>query len=113
LETLPVQSEMDLSYHIRYPNAELHDAYVRLVLDVLRGKQATFVRDDELLAAWEIFTPLLERIERGEIKVHAYPFGSRGPAASDELIKRAGYIHNAEYGREWVLRKNNNGNANL
>ena len=26
---------------------------------MLRGKQATFVRDDELMAAWEIFTPML------------------------------------------------------
>jgi glucose-6-phosphate 1-dehydrogenase len=31
----------------------------------LRGKQATFVRSDELLSSWEIFTPLLKAIEDG------------------------------------------------
>ena len=102
LETIPVQSEMDLSFGNRYPNAEAYDAYSRLVLDVLRGKQATFVRDDELIAAWEIITPILEHIKN--IAPIPYSFGSRGPKESDELISRAGYIHNAEYSREWVGR---------
>jgi len=39
------------------------NSYTRLILDVLRGKQSGFVRDDELEAAWKIFTPLLEQLE--------------------------------------------------
>jgi glucose-6-phosphate 1-dehydrogenase len=49
----------------RYPQAYNPDAYTRLILEVLRGKQATFVRSDELLSSWEIFTPLLKAIEDG------------------------------------------------
>jgi glucose-6-phosphate 1-dehydrogenase len=56
LHTVPAQSELDLSYDKRYSDVAIYDAYTRLVLDVLRGKQATFVRNDELMAAWKIFT---------------------------------------------------------
>merc|ERR1711916_251138 len=79
LHTLPIQSELDLTYESRHPIEALSDAYTRLILDVLRGKQATFVRDDELLAAWEIFTPLLHEIENSKARPIPYPFGSRGP----------------------------------
>ena len=37
--------------------------YTRLILDVFRGKQSGFVRDDELEAAWKIFTPLLQQLD--------------------------------------------------
>lgn len=98
LTTTPVASELDLSYDSRYKDTEITDAYTRLILDVLRGKQATFVRDDELKAAWKIFTPLLHRIENEKIKPIEYKFGGRGPPESDELIARAGFkYHSGEY----------------
>jgi len=101
LQTIPVQSELDLTYDTRYPIAELHDAYTRLLLDVLRGKQATFVRDDELLAAWEIFTPMLHQIEKGEMKPIPYVFGTRGPKESDDLIAKVGFTHSPDYAESW------------
>lgn len=73
------------------------DAYTRLVLEVLRGKQATFVRSDELLEAWKIFTPVLKQIDAGEIPPLPYKFGSRGPKESDELVAKMGYKYNKEY----------------
>ena len=98
VSTVPIQSELDLTYQDRYPLAELHDAYTRLLLDVLRGKQATFVRDDELIAAWEIFTPVLKRIDAKEIRSIPYVFGNRGPKESDELIEKVGWsARNEEY----------------
>jgi glucose-6-phosphate 1-dehydrogenase len=42
------------------------DAYTRLLLDIMRGQQSTFVRDDELRASWRIWTPLLHAVDRGE-----------------------------------------------
>ncbi|KAF0697676.1 Aste57867_11647 [Aphanomyces stellatus] len=93
LSTKAVASELDLSYSQRYADTHLPDAYTRLVLDVLRGKQATFVRDDELRAAWKIFTPLLDEIDEKKIPPITYPFGSRGPPESDELIKKQGYAY--------------------
>ncbi|TDH66907.1 hypothetical protein CCR75_008647 [Bremia lactucae] len=86
LQTQPISSELDLSYAERYEGTEVPDAYTRLILDVLRGKQAAFVRDDELHAAWKIFTPLLNEIESRKVQPLPYAFGSRGPKESDELM---------------------------
>lgn len=101
LHTSVIQSELDLTYHSRYKNIVNPDAYTRLLLDVLRGKQATFVRDDELEAAWRIVTPLLHQIEEGKVEPFLYKFGTRGPAAADDLIRRAGYVLNPEYADTW------------
>ncbi|KAH9254826.1 glucose-6-phosphate dehydrogenase [Batrachochytrium salamandrivorans] len=102
LGTDPIQTELDLNYDRRYPMQELQDAYTRLLLDVLRGKQATFVRDDELMAAWEIFTPVLHDIERGAIKPIPYVFGTRGPKESDDLIQKVGFTYNKDYAQGWA-----------
>jgi len=88
-----VQSELDLTYADRYGKKfDNPDAYTRMLLNVLRGDQSTFVRDDELRVAWEIFTPLLKRIEEDEsIRPIPYEYGSRGPKEADELAIRVGY----------------------
>ncbi|KAL7692798.1 putative glucose-6-phosphate dehydrogenase, NAD(P)-binding domain superfamily [Plasmopara halstedii] len=107
LQTQAISSELDLSYSERYEGTELPDAYTRLMLDVLRGKQAAFVRDDELRAAWKIFTPLLKEIEDQRVKPLPYAFGSRGPTESDELINRVGFhYHDGTY--QWQPRVRNN-----
>ena len=41
---------------------DLPDAYERLILDALHGDSSLFVRDDELAAAWRIFTPVLKEV---------------------------------------------------
>jgi hypothetical protein len=53
LKTKPLTSELDLTYGDRYADENVFDAYTRLILEVIRGRQATFVRDDELRAAWK------------------------------------------------------------
>ena len=55
------------------------------------GRQATFVRDDELKEAWAIFTPLLYPIEREKVKPILYDFGDRGPPESDQMLKDRRY----------------------
>jgi glucose-6-phosphate 1-dehydrogenase len=98
LKTIPVASELDLTYNERYVNLEIFDAYTRLILEVIRGRQSIFVRDDELKAAWAIFTPLLHQIEKEKIRPIPYEYGSRGPEESDQLIERAGYqYHGGAY----------------
>jgi 6-phosphogluconate dehydrogenase len=96
----PVQSEMELNYDTRFwsdDKAFNPDAYTRLILDVLQGKQASFVRDDELRRAWEIFTPVLHKIDNSNIKPIEYMQGSRGPMEADEFIARLGYSRNDNY----------------
>lgn len=103
-----ISSELDLSYSKRYAGAQVPEAYTRLILDVLRGKQAAFVRDDELRAAWRIFTPLLHEIETKKIQPIKYPFGSRGPMESDRLLETMGYrYHRGSYQWEPVSNKSN------
>ncbi|XP_031283282.1 glucose-6-phosphate 1-dehydrogenase, cytoplasmic isoform [Pistacia vera] len=100
LEMSTVQSELDLSYGQRYQNVTIPEAYERLILDTIRGDQQHFVRRDELKAAWEIFTPLLHRIDNGEMKTLPYKPGSRGPAEADELLAKAGYVQT--HGYIWI-----------
>lgn len=51
-------------------------------------------------AAWEIFTPLLHRIDNGEVKSIPYKQGSRGPTEADQLLKKAGYMQT--HGYIWI-----------
>ncbi|KAJ6860473.1 hypothetical protein NC651_036764 [Populus alba x Populus x berolinensis] len=100
LEMSTVQSELDLSYKQRYQGVAIPEAYERLILDTIRGDQQHFVRRDELKAAWEIFTPLLHRIDDGEMKPLQYQPGSRGPVEADELLAKAGYVQT--HGYIWI-----------
>ncbi|KAF2592455.1 hypothetical protein F2Q70_00043706 [Brassica cretica] len=84
LEMQTVQSELDLSYGQRYQGVSIPEAYERLILDTIKGDQQHFVRRDELKVAWEIFTPLLHRIDKGEMKSIPYEPGSRGPKEADQ-----------------------------
>ena len=52
-------TRLDLTYKQRY-NTHLPDAYERLILDCFNGDKRLFIRNDELAAAWEIFTPILK-----------------------------------------------------
>lgn len=85
------QSELDLTYSNRYGTIDNPSAYSRLLLDVLRGNSASFVRSDELTRAWEIFTPVLKELEEKKVKPFPYAYGSRGPKEADDLAMRAGY----------------------
>ncbi|KAK7395710.1 hypothetical protein VNO78_16277 [Psophocarpus tetragonolobus] len=100
LEMSTVQSELDLSYGQRYQGVTIPEAYERLILDTIRGDQQHFVRRDELKASWKIFTPLLHRIDEGELKPSPYKPGSRGPAEADELLEKAGYVQT--HGYIWI-----------
>ena len=92
-----VVSELDLSYAKRYKDIRIPDAYESLLLDVLRDDRSNFVRNDELIAAWEIFTPILHQLEREKIKPEPYAFGSRGPAGIDSFIEKCGYKRSEDY----------------
>ena len=87
----PIISELDLSYATRYSDAYIPEAYEALLLDVLRGDRSNFVRNDELSAAWRIFTPVLKQIDEGAVEPEPYAYGSRGPASLGDFVKRYGY----------------------
>lgn len=93
--------EMDLTYKRRFADSKIPEAYEALILDALHGDKSNFVRDDELEAAWKIFTPILHWIEgkSGEApRPVPYPYGSRGPKELEAFITKYGYKRaNAEY----------------
>ena len=88
----PGFSKEPVSTHIGvdYGQAEKPGAYTRLLLDVLRGEQASFVRDDELLAAWEIFTPVLHQAEREHHQPEPYEEGTDGPPSREAFLRSMG-----------------------
>eukprot|EP00672_Neobodo_designis_P018002 CAMPEP_0174846310 /NCGR_PEP_ID=MMETSP1114-20130205/12235_1 /TAXON_ID=312471 /ORGANISM="Neobodo designis, Strain CCAP 1951/1" /LENGTH=572 /DNA_ID=CAMNT_0016080573 /DNA_START=53 /DNA_END=1771 /DNA_ORIENTATION=- len=92
-------TELDLTYKERFDDVRLPEAYESLINEVILGNTTNFVRSDELDAAWRIFTPLLHKIDAGELEPIPYPMGSRGPPAADELSARAGYVRTKAY--EW------------
>lgn len=92
-------AELDLSYNKRFSASRIPDAYERLLLDVVRGDQSTFVRSDELEEAWKIADPIVRLSERASL--HTYEFGSRGPEASDELIRSIGLFRRQERAYNW------------
>jgi len=97
----PVQGELGVNYDDRFfKHGEISnpEAYTRLILNVIQGRQAAFVRDDELIRSWEIFTPILNQIENEKIRPHSYTYGSRGPKGADAWIQeKSGYVRNTEY----------------
>ncbi|CAK0785009.1 glucose-6-phosphate 1-dehydrogenase [Coccomyxa viridis] len=82
-------TKLDLTYKQRY-NVHLPDAYERLILDVVNGDKRLFIRNDELDAAWALFTPILKEIESKKVQPELYPYGSRGPVGSHYLASKYG-----------------------
>jgi len=81
------RSRLDLSYQNEFPG-HLPDAYERLLLDAVNGDKRLFIRDDELEAAWKLFTPVLEELEGKQVPPELYPYGSRGPIGAHYLAAR-------------------------
>ncbi|GAA5814407.1 hypothetical protein MFLAVUS_007903 [Mucor flavus] len=104
-----IQTDLDLTYHERYSDLHIPDAYESLILDVLRNDHSNFVRDDELERAWNIFTPLLHKIEThdAEVDIKQYEYGSRGPKELDAFVKKYGYHRDEKADYTWPLQNVN------
>ena len=80
---------LDLSFEetfgIRYP-----DAYERLLVEVLRGNPALFMRRDEIESAWRWIDGIIDGWEQAETRLESYVAGSWGPAAAAMLLDRDG-----------------------
>jgi len=80
---------LDLSFEetfgIRYP-----DSYERLLMEVLRGNPALFMRRDEVETAWQWIDQVIAGWQDVRHKVENYVAGTWGPAASSLLLDRDG-----------------------
>ncbi|MDX1571449.1 MAG: glucose-6-phosphate dehydrogenase [Xanthomonadales bacterium] len=85
LRSLPLDLSFAQHDQVRYP-----DAYERLLMEVLRGNPALFMRDDEVEAAWRWIDGILAAWDRAGLKVNPYQAGSFGPMRSEMLLDRDG-----------------------
>jgi glucose-6-phosphate 1-dehydrogenase len=91
LKSLPLNLSYAENFALRYP-----DAYERLLMDVVRGNLALFMRRDEVEAAWSWVDALLASWAEAEQPLEHYAAGTQGPLQAAMLMDRDG--------REWWER---------
>jgi glucose-6-phosphate 1-dehydrogenase len=84
------QVYLDLDF-AAYFKVRREEAYERLLLDIIRGNQALFVRQDELEQAWRWVEPILDTWESDRSGPKQYTAGTWGPSASSALLLQDGF----------------------
>lgn len=86
------EAKLTLFYRSAWEESkDIPDAYERLILDVIQGEKSLFIRDDELDAAWKIFTPALHQLEADDApQPELYEYGSKTTENCDKLAERYG-----------------------
>lgn len=79
--------KLDLRYATTFEKI-IPDAYECLLLEVLEGDQSLFISAPELEASWDIFTPLLQAIEKNRMQPEPYARFSSGPASIAKLAEK-------------------------
>ena len=88
LRYVPLNLSYAEAFEARYP-----DAYERLLMAVVRGDLALFMRRDEVEAAWNWVDGILNAWGEDKTPVHTYAAGTDGPAQAAMMLDRDG--------REW------------
>jgi glucose-6-phosphate 1-dehydrogenase len=97
-EGMNLQSvHLDLAFDKFFKNEQM-EAYERLLLDVIHGRLALFVRRDEQEAAWRWVEPILEDWALPGKEPKPYASGTWGPAASSAML--------AQHGTCWLEEEN-------
>jgi glucose-6-phosphate 1-dehydrogenase len=80
---------LDLSFEetfgVRYP-----DAYERLLIEVMRGNPALFMRRDEIETAWQWIDGVFKGWRESRQKLETYVAGTWGPGGSSMMLDRDG-----------------------
>ena len=80
------QTSLDAS--LRGALQEKIDAYEELLLDVMDGDRALFLRYDEVEYAWRVVDPVIKEWQRSDEAIPEYPAGSWGPLESRRLFDK-------------------------
>jgi len=83
IKSLPLNLSYAESFTLRYP-----DAYERLLMDIVRGNLALFMRREEVEAAWRWVDALIEAWRESGSELHHYVAGTDGPPESATLLGR-------------------------
>ncbi len=90
LETRTQPVKMNFRYATTF-GSNTPEAYERLVLDAMIGDGTLFIRGDEALASWKLYTPVLEAwVAAGRQGMDTYPAGSWGPKSAAALLEPRG-----------------------
>ena len=81
--------KMDFRYD-SYFNTVTPEAYERLLCDCILGDRTLFTSNEEVLASWELFSPLLEQWSKVRPIFPNYIAGSLRPQEADKLLSRDG-----------------------
>lgn len=80
---------MDLSFADN-AKGKKHDAYTRVLFDVIRNDQTLFVSEAEVEAAWEWVDRIINGWKRKSKKPVGYEAGTSGPVEAIEMLARDG-----------------------
>ncbi|OCF96530.1 glucose-6-phosphate dehydrogenase [Gilliamella sp. wkB308] len=83
-------TKLDLSFNEAFQQHSA-DAYERLLLEVMRGRQALFVHRDEVEAAWKWVDSIISAWNSEKEPPKTYQAGTWGPVASVALITKDGH----------------------
>ncbi|MFN3835213.1 MAG: glucose-6-phosphate dehydrogenase [Glycocaulis sp.] len=78
---------LNLSYAEAF-DKDYPDAYERLLMAVVRGNLALFMRRDEVEAAWRWTDAVIQAWQNGACPLHTYPAGTDGPQQSALMLHR-------------------------
>ena len=83
MRSLPLNLNFPDAFSVRYP-----DAYERLLMEILRGNPALFMRRDEVEASWQWIDRIIDSWRATGTPLHRYMAGSWGPTESSLLVDR-------------------------
>ncbi len=83
------KSKLNLSFSDTFSEERIPDAYEKLLLEVMLGNQALFVRRDEIEQAWNWVDSILEAWKQSNEPPEPYQAGTWGPVDSIGLLARA------------------------
>jgi len=79
---------LHLDFHKEFPKERIPDAYERLILEVMKGRQYLFVRRDEVEWSWRWIDKLIQGWESRGLPPERYPAGTWGPISSIAMVTR-------------------------
>ena len=88
MRLLDVPLDMSFADALETAEADIPDAYERLIMDVIRGNQTLFMRGDEVEAAWAWTDSVILNSEALGAVPQAYDIGSSGPDDAMMLLHR-------------------------
>ncbi len=90
MRLIDVPLDMSFADALGSDNIDVADAYERLIMDVIRGNQTLFMRDDEVEAAWAWTDPIIEGWQERGDRPLPYDSGSAGPTDALMLMHQDG-----------------------